>query len=170
MHSPNFLFLCFFALFFSWQSQQRSHCKCFLVLILYTVQWEFSGCTFSLFGSRALSRNVRGFQYSLFNARKPHPPIALHVKYQYVRGSLFQFSFNFRFFFFCRCIFPLKNTKFCTLRRCTVCNCTMYDSINLYKTEIKIIIHVTYTSILKVSWIMYDIYQSLYLKSPLIYR
>ena len=39
------------------------------------------GGKFSLFGSTALSRNVRGFWYSRFNARKPHPPINCMWKY-----------------------------------------------------------------------------------------
>ena len=46
--------------------------------MIITIAGNFCWCTF---GSRALSRNIRGFKYSRFKARKPHPPITLHAKY-----------------------------------------------------------------------------------------
>ncbi len=64
-----------------------------------------STTVYSLFGSKALSRF---FSWVLrFNVRKPHPPIALHVKYRCV--GVYS-SFNFRVI----TTLPSKNAKFCT--------------------------------------------------------
>ncbi len=58
--------------------QQKSWISCKCIDIIYRIySGNFGGCKFSLFGSRALSRNVRGLIFAV----QCQETISLHVEY-----------------------------------------------------------------------------------------
>ena len=82
---------------------------------------------FSLFGSRALSKNCHR---SRFNARKPHSPIPLYVKYRCV-GVYPGFNVHVT-------ALPSKNAKFCTPRKFPV----IYGTCFLWCDHVRVVLHV----------------------------
>ena len=93
---------------------------------LYRIAGNFCGAHFHYLATEPSAKMFMCSSILRFNARKPHPPIALHVKYR------------------CVGVYPIFASSFCPhltkIYRCTVCDCTMYHSINFYKTYIYICI------------------------------